>query len=108
MAKKPKARFIAYRFMDPMTSPRIKQDEVLFELLLYLGPREAHWVGGPAIYYVPVKADGTLADAKTESLPIGMWVGGFKIRLFEGVEAPLAPGVDFITQTKFETDYEGN
>jgi hypothetical protein len=108
MAQRGKPRFIAFKFLDPMTSPRIKQDESLAHLLTYLCETRRPMVFGPAIYLIPVKENGKLADAKTESIAIGMWVGGYKIRLFEDVEAPPAPGVDFITQTEFEINYEGN
>jgi hypothetical protein len=97
----PKPFFIAYRLTDPMVSPKIKRDESLVDLLDYLYLHHYRWhVYGPAIYYVPV-IDGVLADIKTAAIGIGIWMGGRKIRLFEFVEPPPAPGVEFIRQTEF-------
>jgi hypothetical protein len=95
-------RFIAYKFVDPLTSPKIKQDESLAGLLdyLHLLDRVMPRVYGPAIYYIPVK-DGKLIDPKLGATGIGIWAGGRKIRLFEFVEPPPAPGVEFIRQTEF-------
>jgi hypothetical protein len=82
-------------------SPKIKQDESLAGLLDYLSSgRECPRVYGPAIYFIPVK-DGRLVDPKVGAVGIGLWVGGRKIRLFEFVEPPPAPGVEFIRQTEF-------
>lgn len=99
-ARKSKPRFAAYRFVDPLTSPRIKGDESLAGLCDYLEGRVTPSVFGPAIYFVPVK-DGRLVDEKTGAIGIGLWAGGRKIRLFEFVTAPPAPGVEFIRQVEF-------
>jgi len=98
--RRARPRFIAYRFIDPLTSPKIKQDESLVGLLDYLSERERPQVYGPAIYFIPVK-DGKLVAPKLGATGIGIWVGGRKIRLFEFVEPPPAPGVEFIRQTEF-------
>lgn len=100
MARNPKPRFVAYRFVDPLTSPRIKGDESLAALCDYLEGRTVPSVFGPAIYHVPVK-HGRLVDEKTGAIGIGLWAGGRKIRLFEFVTAPPAPGVEFIRQVEF-------
>jgi hypothetical protein len=93
--------FIAYRFVDPMMAPKIKRSESLADLLDHLAARCIRpAVYGPAIYYVPA-VDGKLVDIKTAALGIGIWMGGRKIRLFEFVEPPPAPGVEFIRQTEF-------
>lgn len=102
MGLEPKPRFIAYRFADPLTSVKFKQDESLAGLLDFLA---LHWrmrprVYGPAIFFRPVK-NGKLVDPKYGATPIGIWVGGRKIRLFEFIEPPPAPGVEFIRQTEF-------
>ncbi len=97
----PKAFFIAYRFPDPMVSVKIKRSESLVDLLDHLAARGVKpAVFGPAIYYVPVE-DGELVDIKTAALGVGIWMGGMKIRLFEFVEPPPAPGVEFVRQTEF-------
>jgi hypothetical protein len=99
--RKPRPFFIAYRFTDPMMAPKIKRSESLVDLLDYLYLRHYRWyVFGPAIYYVPV-VDGRSVDIKTSALGIGIWAGGRKIRLFEFVEPPPAPGVEFVRQTEF-------
>jgi hypothetical protein len=100
MPRKIRPLFIAYKFVDPLTSPRIKQDTSLSCLLDYLGLKTKPRAYGPAIYCIPVK-DGKLVDPKYGATGIGIWVGGRKIRLFESVEAPPAPGVEFIRQTEF-------
>lgn len=100
MPRKIRPLFIAYKFVDPLTSPRIKQDTSLSCLLDYLSFKMKPQVYGPAIYYIPVK-DGKLVAPKYGATGIGIWVGGRKIRLFESVEAPPAPGVEFIRQTEF-------
>jgi hypothetical protein len=66
----------------------------------YLEGRITPSVFGPAIYHVPVK-DGRRVDEKTGAIGIGIWAGGRKIRLFEFVDAPPAPGVEFIRQIEF-------
>ena len=84
-----------------MMAPKIKRSESLVDLLAHLAARSIRpAVYGPAIYYVPVK-DGRLVDIKTGALGIGIWAGGRKIRLFEFVEPPPAPGVEFIRQIEF-------
>ena len=106
MPRKIRPLFIAYKFVDPLTSPRIKRDESLAGLLDYLDLNEVlPQVYGPAIYFIPVK-DGKLVDPKYGATGIGIWMGGRKIRLFEFVEPPPAPGVEFIRQTEFVTEYE--
>lgn len=102
MPRKIRPLFIAYKFVDPLTSPRIKRDTSLAGLLDYLHLHEKvlPQVYGPAIYFVPV-VEGRLVDVKTAAQGIGIWVGGRKIRLFELVEPPPAPGVEFIRQTEF-------
>ena len=100
MARTPKPRYVAFRFVDPLTSPRIKGDESLADLLDYLEARMEPRVYGPAIYFQPVK-DGRLVDVKTGAIGIGLWAGGRKIRLFEFVPEPPAPGVEFIRQVEF-------
>ena len=111
MPRKIEPLFIAYKFVDPLTSPRIKQDKSLAGLLDYLTERCVPRVYGPAIYFIPVK-DGKLVNPRFEAVGIGLWVGGRKIRLFEFMEPPPAPGVEFIRQTEFiersEHDEEEN
>ena len=99
--RKVRPRFIAYKFPDPLASPKIKQDESLAGLLDYLHHHEkvVPRAFGPAIYFIPVR-DGKLVDPKYSATGIGIWVGGRKIRLFEFVEPPPAPGVEFIRQTE--------
>ena len=102
-----KPRFIAYKSPDPMLSPRIKQDESLARLLVYLEDRNYRpSVFGPAIYYIPVK-DGKLVNPKLAAVGAGIWMGGMKIRLFEFADPPPAPGVEFIRQTEFLEDDDG-
>lgn len=102
MAASPEPRWIAFRFPDPMGSPRIKQDEDLASLLEYLAASGyTPMVYGPAIYYRPVR-NGALVHERRDVLPIGTWDGGMKISLFENVEPPPAPGVEFRQKIKFE------
>ena len=97
----PKPLFIAYRFPDPMVSVKIKRSESLADLLDHLAARGVLPTAfGPAIYYVPTK-DGALVDIKTGALGVGIWMGGMKIRLFEFVEPPPSPGVEFVRQIEF-------
>ena len=98
--RRARPRFIAYKFPDPLASPKIKQDESLACLLDYLGFTTKPRVFGPAIYFIPVR-NGKLVVPKYGATGIGIWVGGRKIRLFEFVEPPTAPGVEFIRQTEF-------
>jgi hypothetical protein len=101
MPTKHEPRWIAFRFPDPMCSPRIKQESDLAALLSYLVAKDFKpEIYGPAIYYRPV-IDGVLAHERRDVRPLGTWVGGMKIRLFEGVEPPPAPGVEFIRQIQF-------
>ncbi len=99
--RKVRSLFIAYRFPDPMVSVKIKRSESLADLLDHLAARGIKPTAfGPAIYYIPVE-DGRLVDIKTAALGVGIWMGGMKIRLFEFVEPPPSPGVEFIRQTEF-------
>ena len=96
-------RFIAYRFADPMTSPKIKQSESLPDLLAYLSDRETPRVFGPAIYYLPVTG-GRLVDRKIGAVGVGLWQGGMKILLFEGASEYPAPGVEYVKPIEFIDD----
>ena len=111
--RKVRPRFVAYDFVDPLTSRKIKQDESLAGLLDYLSERQCPRVYGPAIYLIPIE-DDKLVDPKYGATGIGIWMGGRKIRLFEFVEPPPAPGVEFVRQTEFiersehDEDDDGN
>lgn len=101
MAARRRPRWVAFAFPDPMCSPRIKQDEDLASLLTYLAER-GHRPGvyGPVIYFRPV-VDGELVDLRRNVLPVGVWEGGMKIRLCEGVEEPPLQGIEFVSPIQF-------
>jgi len=101
VTRKHNPRWIAFRFPDPMCAPRIKQDEDLAALLSYLVEKvRKPAIYGPVIFY-RAATDGVLVHERRDVMPIGTWEGGMKIRLCEGVEAPPAPGVEFLKPIQF-------